>query len=409
MKKRIVIFTLIFIEIISIFLTYKSFKNQNIIVYTEKYEKNNMFAIYVPDGLGGHILFEDNDNYDEEYVKELILNLELSNCKDINGNEVPNVLSLDDENNITVKIEKTVYCELYFDKSGLDNCNSFNSCCSQGFTDSDECMLFCENTNDERCQYLECVENPTLSSCCESPISNSCNYYCEQKGVSNGDYVCLASNSCKLEYSWESCCSENSRNSNDCNYYCESGDERCNYHNCIVNGFDWSSCCEGAENSSACEYCKKYGNCESPENLCTLNPSLSNCCDNDPSSEQCKVYCYASKDSDCCKKEGYRDYQTCCQNSLDSEVCIQYCDDQNDPLCYSSCSEYPSYSNCCASGNENSNQCISYCEDTLDYRCGHNIEEELTCHMWNGVYTCMDWNYYCNIYKCPSGFLQGDN
>ena len=111
-KFKIILLTLIFVEIISIFLTFQSFFNTKVYNSITKNEINDkLMAIYVDDGTGGGYK-EYKDGYPEGYE----LNLEATECLDINGNKVEDVISYDN-GEISVNIKKTVFCNLYFDIS----------------------------------------------------------------------------------------------------------------------------------------------------------------------------------------------------------------------------------------------------------------------------------------------------
>jgi len=83
-------------------------KLENINLKTSKIDREK-FAIYVEDD--GEYVEYDNDTFPTDGYT---FNSELSNCVDVKGNIVENILSLNG-NSVTVTSNKTVYCTLYFD------------------------------------------------------------------------------------------------------------------------------------------------------------------------------------------------------------------------------------------------------------------------------------------------------
>lgn len=111
-KKNLLIITLIFIEIIFIFLTCKSINNK-VIKLDNNTDKSNLFAI---------ILEQDNGEYKESDINDwpsdgYIYNDELSYCNDAYGNKLVGVLNYDsDAKKVSVDFDSAGYCYLYFDK-----------------------------------------------------------------------------------------------------------------------------------------------------------------------------------------------------------------------------------------------------------------------------------------------------
>ena len=103
---------LFLIELLSLFLTYKSFLNIEIQEVKETYEVDKKhFSMFISDG---------NDNYTEYTESNLFpkgykLNMTKSGCIDTKGNIIEGILS-GLGNNVTVTSNKTTYCYLYYDK-----------------------------------------------------------------------------------------------------------------------------------------------------------------------------------------------------------------------------------------------------------------------------------------------------
>lgn len=122
-EKVTIVITLILIEILSIFLMYKTGNN--------KYEKeeikktNSMYAIMIEEG-------KDTKKYIE--YKEAkwpgvgyIYNKELSRCVDNKGKEIEGIMTFENETKVaTVKAKEEVYCYLYFDYDPEPEAFEFN-------------------------------------------------------------------------------------------------------------------------------------------------------------------------------------------------------------------------------------------------------------------------------------------
>ena len=100
------------IEVITLFLGFKSFGNKNNILDDIKLldnKSNNLFAIMVKDSSGN---YNEASTFPEGMY---VLNETMSSCIDNNGNKIDNVLSYE-SGHVYTRTNKTVYCYLYFDK-----------------------------------------------------------------------------------------------------------------------------------------------------------------------------------------------------------------------------------------------------------------------------------------------------
>jgi len=118
MKKsniKVIVVLLIIIEIISLFLTYKSFTNsQSNLKETDGFKKSEIFAIMIEQTDG---IYREDDSLTKWPSTGYIYNGNLSGCVDLNGNVLSGILSYDSDSNIAeVTTNQTVMCYLYFDK-----------------------------------------------------------------------------------------------------------------------------------------------------------------------------------------------------------------------------------------------------------------------------------------------------
>jgi len=119
---NIIVVSLILIEGLFVFLSYKSFnarkddiENVNLID-DGKVEKNNMFAIMLQQEDGTYI-----ESTSSSWPIDMKYNEELSGCIDKGGTELAGILTFDSTNNVaTVTTSKTSYCYLYFDIGTTD-------------------------------------------------------------------------------------------------------------------------------------------------------------------------------------------------------------------------------------------------------------------------------------------------
>ena len=109
MKKRILIMSLILIELIMGSLICQSFLRREINKEGNEVRRKQ-FAMYINDGNG----YEEYTG-DSLFPKGYYLNPTLSYCNDDKGERVENVLSSDGKS-VTVTSNKTVFCTLYFEK-----------------------------------------------------------------------------------------------------------------------------------------------------------------------------------------------------------------------------------------------------------------------------------------------------
>lgn len=106
---------LVIVEIIALFLMYKSINNKNANLATVDLKgnivNNDMFAIMLEQSDGTYKEDKSNTWPTDGYT----YNESMSGCIDINGNRLDGVLTYDSTNNIaTVDTGKTSYCYLYF-------------------------------------------------------------------------------------------------------------------------------------------------------------------------------------------------------------------------------------------------------------------------------------------------------
>jgi len=115
-KVKLLILILFLTEIISLFLTYKSFSNKEINEIKETYEvKNKTFSMFVENEEGDYSEYIESNLFPEGYE----INVEKSKCVDTKGNVIEGILS-GSGTNITVKSTTTSYCYLYFDINSLN-------------------------------------------------------------------------------------------------------------------------------------------------------------------------------------------------------------------------------------------------------------------------------------------------
>ncbi len=111
-KKYCIIAMLLVIELITIFLTYKSGSNK---FAKEKVKRNGpTYAIMLKEnGTEKYTEYTEKNSWPTSGYK---YNEELSNCIDIDGNTIEGIMSFDNDTRIaTVKSKKEAYCYLYFD------------------------------------------------------------------------------------------------------------------------------------------------------------------------------------------------------------------------------------------------------------------------------------------------------
>ena len=111
-KSRYFIISLVLIEMISLFLTMKSFSNKPIDKVKETYEVDKKhFSMFINDGKGNYSEYTSSNLFPVGYK----LNMTKSSCIGSNGQELEGILS-GSGNNVTVTSNKTAYCYLYFDE-----------------------------------------------------------------------------------------------------------------------------------------------------------------------------------------------------------------------------------------------------------------------------------------------------
>ena len=109
-SKMFLFLLLVFIEILSLFLTHKSFSNKEIKEIKELNKINNkQFSMFIETDNGYDEYLESN-KFPEGYT----INLEESKCLDTKGNVIEGILS-GSGTNVTVTSMTTSYCYLYFD------------------------------------------------------------------------------------------------------------------------------------------------------------------------------------------------------------------------------------------------------------------------------------------------------
>ena len=99
------------------FLTYKSFLNKDInkMIEEEKVDKKK-FSMYVEEN-GEYVKYTGSEYFPNDSLYQF--NEVKSNCVDIANNVVNNVLKFKN-GKITITSNKTIYCDLYFDKNSVD-------------------------------------------------------------------------------------------------------------------------------------------------------------------------------------------------------------------------------------------------------------------------------------------------
>lgn len=124
-NKIILISTLMLIELVSLFLMYKSSSNNIVkldeVSLAEEEISSEMFAVMLEQADG---TYTESDAFPTEgYFFDSIK----SGCMDINGNKIEGVLSYDDSTKTaSVDTGKTSYCYLYFNSSNLkDLCKNY--------------------------------------------------------------------------------------------------------------------------------------------------------------------------------------------------------------------------------------------------------------------------------------------
>lgn len=113
MKKRIILF-FILIELLIVFLCYKSFNHKNVLYEKINESKNEMFAIYLQQTNGSYA----KSSAEKWPVDDYKYNSYRSGCIDTQGNELKDVLFFDNNTNkALLATNKQAYCFLYFDLS----------------------------------------------------------------------------------------------------------------------------------------------------------------------------------------------------------------------------------------------------------------------------------------------------
>ena len=110
------IITLILLEIISVFLTIKSFSNKNISVDNSIYnnETNETFAVLLENDEGEYI---ESTSSTWPSKSEYKYNEDKSACLNSSGKKVDGALDFDENNSeVKITVQEAVYCYLYFDK-----------------------------------------------------------------------------------------------------------------------------------------------------------------------------------------------------------------------------------------------------------------------------------------------------
>ena len=118
MKRKyvwLIVMFLIFLEILSLFLTYKSFSNKSVKDEKEIYEiDKKQFSMYIENEEGNYEEYIESNKFPEGYQ----INIEKSKCVDTKGNVINGILT-GNGTNITITSSKTSYCYLYFDIKSL--------------------------------------------------------------------------------------------------------------------------------------------------------------------------------------------------------------------------------------------------------------------------------------------------
>ncbi len=104
-NKKIIVTILVIIEIMLINITYKSYSNR---IIDEKEIENKRIAIKVDNG--------NNEYEDSETLpgRGYVLNTELTECLDIEGNKIENIKLDSNGENITITGRYTSYCTIYY-------------------------------------------------------------------------------------------------------------------------------------------------------------------------------------------------------------------------------------------------------------------------------------------------------
>lgn len=109
----VVIPILVVVEIFSVFLMIKSYRNFDSSMASKKVENivnKKQFSMFVENSSGNYEEYTNSNYFPTGYT----LNVDKTMCTDNRGVEVFDVLSVNN-NYITVNSPKTVYCYLYFD------------------------------------------------------------------------------------------------------------------------------------------------------------------------------------------------------------------------------------------------------------------------------------------------------
>ncbi len=110
--KFVIILSLFILELLSVFLTIKSFSNKEIVEIKEENKiKKEKFSMYIENDTGEYTEYTTSEYFPVGYN----LNLDKSTCVDSNDNTLTGVLT-GTNNSITVTSNKTMFCYLYFDK-----------------------------------------------------------------------------------------------------------------------------------------------------------------------------------------------------------------------------------------------------------------------------------------------------
>lgn len=121
-KRKIVITLLVVLEIICLFLLYKSYLYKDTMINDTMIKESNLysnsFALMIEteksDGTIGYVESESNS-----WPTNMKFNSKLSGCLDMDGNKIADSLSYDSTNNtVIVSVGETAYCYVYFDLNG---------------------------------------------------------------------------------------------------------------------------------------------------------------------------------------------------------------------------------------------------------------------------------------------------
>ena len=132
--KMLIVGMLIFLEITSIFLMYKSSNNKEAILENISLKNNNVISKN-----SVAIMLEQSDGTYKEsasatWPTNMVFNASKSGCIDTNGATIENVLSYAN-NFVTVTTNKTAYCYMYFDMPTIEDCNDTLSNCVITYAD----------------------------------------------------------------------------------------------------------------------------------------------------------------------------------------------------------------------------------------------------------------------------------